>query len=187
MMNLYTFISSFLTMMIVVNSLKTLPLAITRRSVSPILNSPTAVYSLDSDTILKLEEMKSKYNRLSNVVSAEADAEKASLEEIVTKYTLYKEVKSMMSKLRLMWTKEVSERRKEKQVKSFSKLYQGKLEIEEILKQKLGLPSSKTAIVIPELKNLEKINLEISSLQSRIESTKFALPPGKSTREERYL
>ena len=186
-MKLYTFIASFLSIITFISCLRSLPPSLIRRSASAILSSPTAVYSLDSDTILKLEEMKSKYSRVSNVVSAEADAEKASLEEIVTKYTLYKEVKSMMSKLRLMWQKEVSERRKEKQVKSFSKLYQGKLEIEEILKQKLGLPSSKSAVVIPELKNLEKINSEISALQSKLETTKYALPPGKSTREERYL
>ena len=166
---------------------KSLPPSFSIRSISAISSSPTAVYSLDDDTIQKLEDMKNKYNRLSNVVSPEADAEKASLEEIVTKYKLYKEVKSMLSKLKLMWQKEISERRRDKQVKSFSKLYQGKLEIEELLKQKLGLPSSKASISIPELKKLEQIDSEILFLQTKIDSSKFTLPAGKSTREERYL
>ena len=166
---------------------KSLPTSLVSKSFSAISNSPTAVYSLDNDTILKLEEMKNKYTRLSNVVSPEADAEKASIEEIVNKYKLYKEVKSMMSKLKMMWSKEVSERRRDKQVKSFSKLYQGKLEIEEILKQKLGLTTSSASVVIPELKKLEQIDSEIAALQSKVESTKLTLPEGKSTREARYL
>jgi len=145
-----------------------------------------SVYSLDSTSIEKLEALSEKYTRLSNVESPESDAEKLKIEEVVKKYNLYKDINSMMSRLRLMWKSEVSERRKEKQLSSFKQLYKGKAELEEILKEKLGLPFSKAAPEISPLKELEKIDKEISELKNKMEKVKFTLPEGKSTREARF-
>lgn len=145
-----------------------------------------SVYSLDQSSLEKLEELSEKYTRLSNVVSPESDAEKSKIEDVVKKYNLYKDIKAMMTRLRLMWKSEVSERRKEKQLNSFKQLYKGKVELEEILKEKLGLPFSKAAPEITPLKELERIDQEIGALQQKVEKVKFTLPEGKSTREARF-
>ena len=146
----------------------------------------SVVMKLDNNAIQQLEELDSKYTRLSNVVSPESENEKAKIEEIVTKYKLYKEVDIMMKKIKTMWKTEVSDRRRDRQVKSFSELFRGKLEIEEVLKQKLGLPSSNTIPIIPEVSAVEKIDQEIAALKNKLENVKFVLPEGKSTREERF-
>jgi hypothetical protein len=146
----------------------------------------SSIYSLDDSSIQKLEELNQKYERLSNVVSPETDSEKAQIEELVQKYNLYKEIKVMMSKLRMMWKVEVSETRKERQVKSFKELLKGKMEIEELLKQKLGLPFKKDIGLIPEIQAIEQIDNEINQLEAKLDKVKFVLPEGKSTREARY-
>lgn len=149
-------------------------------------NAFTSVYSLDNTSVEKLEALSEKYTRLSNVVSPESDAEKAKIEDVVKKYNLYKDIKTMMGRLRLMWKSEVSERRKEKQLNSFKQLYKGKVELEEILKEKLGLPFSKAAPEISPLKELERLDKEIGELKQKAEKVKFTLPEGKSTREARF-
>ena len=51
---------------------------------------------------------------------------------------------SRIGKLKSMWRTEASERRREKQLKSFSSLFEGRLELELILLEKLGLPFKKS-------------------------------------------
>ena len=99
--------------------------------------------SLDDSAIARLDEIRAKYDRLEAVVSPEAEKERAELADVAEKYATYREIRSMMIKLRSMWRTEASERRREKQLKSFTGLFEGKLELEEILKEKLGLPFEK--------------------------------------------
>ena len=73
--------------------------------------SVSKLYSLDSSTLAKLEEVSEKFARLSSVDSPEADAEKASIQELAEKYNTYKEVKTLMGKLRVMGMSEASESR----------------------------------------------------------------------------
>lgn len=92
----------------------------------------------------------------------------------------------MMAKVRGMWKNEVSESRREKQVKSFSELFKGKAELEELLKQKLGLPYNKEIGPIPEVLAVQQIDQEIAQLQGKYDSVKFLLPQGKSTIDARF-
>lgn len=146
----------------------------------------TVLRSLDVTTIGILEEMKNKYNRLINVVSPEAEEEIAKIKETVEKYSTYLEVKKLMTKLRSMYKNEASERRKEKQLKSFIDLYKGKLQIEEILKEKLGLEAKKGEIIPDDLVEFQKLEAEIAALEGKLQVTELVLPEGKSTRDARF-
>ena len=151
------------------------------------MRTSRALFALDESTLKKLDEMKQKYDRLTPVDSPEADAERAQMKEVVEKYVTYKEVKLMMVKLRSMWRTEASERRKAKQLKSFVDLYKGKLEIEEILKEKLGLPSKKEIDShIEALDEVAAMDANIAKLQEQLKKVEMVIPAGKSTREERF-
>eukprot|EP01035_Chromulina_nebulosa_P020950 gene20950-27153_t len=80
---------------------------------------------------------------------------------------------------------EASDRRKERQLKSFLDLFRGKLELEEVLKEKLGLPFTKTPKAIEELNKLNQLNTEINSIKEKLESKSVKLAPGSSTRDAR--
>jgi hypothetical protein len=142
--------------------------------------------SLDSAAVEKLDDIKGKYDRLAAVVSPEAEAERAQLADVAEKYSTYKEIKQMMGKLRLMWKSEASERRREKQLSSFVKLYEGKIELEELLKQKLGLPFQKTLSKDKALEELTRIDAEIAELEKKVEIVSVKVAPGGSTREQRF-
>lgn len=142
--------------------------------------------SLDVDTIQKLDEMRGKFDRLSLVVSPESDSEKSLIQDVVEKYATYREIKAMMTKLRSIWRSEASERRRGKQLKSFTELYKGKLEIEEVIKEKLGLPSRKEIDEIKELGDVQKWDAEIAALEKKLSEVEMVIPEGKSTRLERF-
>ena len=146
----------------------------------------TLLQSLDDTTVGTLEEMKNKYNRLVNVVSPEAEEEVAKLKETVDKYTTYLEIKKLLSKLKSMHKNEASERRKEKQLKSFIDLYKGKLQLEEILKEKLGLQFKKEDVQDNLLLEFQKADSEVAELEQKLKGVELVLPQGKSTREERF-
>lgn len=148
--------------------------------------SQLSMMSMDGLAISKLDEMKTKYDRLAAVVSPEAEAERASLADVVEKYSTYKEIKSMMGKLRMMWKSEASERRREKQLNSFIKLNEGKIELEEILKQKLGIPSLKMITKDKALEDLARYDAEIAELEKKVDSVSVKMTPGSSTREQRF-
>jgi hypothetical protein len=145
------------------------------------------LHEMTSETIQKLNDMEVKYDRLMNNASPEADAQVANMKDLVERYKTYKEVTRMMSKLRTMWFSEASDKRKAKIEKSFIELFRGKAQVEETLKEKLGLPYIKTTPTIPEIDQLERIDKEISDLSAAYESKKLTLPSGKSTREQRFL
>ena len=149
--------------------------------------SVSKLYSLDSSTLAKLEEVSEKFARLSNVDSPEADAEKANIQELAEKYNTYKEVKTLMGKLRVMWRSEASESRKARQLKSFTDLYKGKLELEEIIKGKLGLPTSDAVQPIQELADLEAASAKVAELEATLEKVTYNIPKGMSTRDERFF
>ena len=149
--------------------------------------SSTRLFSLDASSIEKLEEMRSKFDRLKNVVSEDADKERALLEGTVEKYKTYVEIKIMMGKVRMMWKNEASEARKDRQLKSFVQLYSGKLELEEVLKDKLGLPYSKEVPNLPIVNDIAKLNKDIAALEEKLEKVKMVIPQGMSTRDERFF
>ena len=134
---------------------------------------------------MKLDEMKAKFDRLSAVESPDAEAEREKLKDTVEKYATFKEVKLMMTKLRNMWKGEASDRRKARILKNFVDLYKGRLEIEEILKKNLGLPSSKET-QIEGLDEISKLDAEIEGLQNKLKSVEMVIPAGMSTIEERF-
>ena len=148
--------------------------------------SMTKTFSLPESVIQRLDELKSQYDAVSSLDDPTANAEKEKLEEIVQKYQTYKEVRWMMIKLKNMYKGEASEQRKSRQLKSFIDLFKGRLELEEIIKEKLGLPYNKTIPEIKELLELAKIDEQIVSLKSQLQAVEVKLPEGKSTREERF-
>ena len=141
--------------------------------------------ALNSEAIAKLEDIQEKFKRLSNVDSPEANEESAKLKETAEKYATYVEVKKMMTKLRLMYINEVSDRRKAKQLKSFVKLYKGNMEVEDILKSKLGIPHDKAAAA-EGVAEIERWDAEIARLENQLNQVEIKLPAGTSTREERF-
>jgi len=140
---------------------------------------------LDSNAIAKLEDMRAQYDRLSNVVSPEAEAEVKSLEDVVEKYRTLKEIKIMLGKLRTMWRSEASERRRAKQLKSFLQLYKGRVEIEELIAEKLKIKVEKKE-ALDGLEEVERLDTEIASLEAALKSQEIKLPDGMSTREARF-
>jgi len=152
-----------------------------------IVRSSSMLQALDASTVAKLEEVSEKYARLSNVDSAEADAEKASIQELAEKYNTYKEVKTLMGKLRVMWRSEASESRKARQLKSFTDLYNGRLELEEVIKAKLGLPTSEVVAPVGELTALQAAEARVNELKSTLEKVTYKIPQGMSTRDERFF
>jgi len=121
---------------------------------------------LDDATTSKLEEMRSKYELLSRIESEENTKEKSAMQETIDKYTTYREIKIMMNKLRIMWKSEASERRRARQLKSFVDLYRGRLDLEEVLKEKVGMPFSKSpSASIAELDEVLRLDKEISALE----------------------
>lgn len=167
-------------------------IAITLGPVAAFIRSPAirtttkSLQSLSNDVISQLEDIKSKYDRLSNDETPGWLAERASLEEIVEKYSTYKEIVIMMGKLRNMCKNEVSEKRRAKQLKSFGELFRGRLIIEEILKEKLGLSFSKDVPEIPELIQYEKADADVTSLQAKVEKVALTIPTGMRTRDKRF-
>jgi hypothetical protein len=153
------------------------PIQVSRTSV--------AVRALDDAHVQTLEDMKAKYDRLSNVVSEEADAEKAPMQDVVEKYNTLKEINLMMAKLRTMYIVEQSETRKGRQLKSFMQLYKGKMEIEELIKSKLGAESTPTPMSA-ELAEVERINEELAALNQKLSEVEMKVKPGISTREARF-
>lgn len=148
----------------------------------------SSLRAFDGSTLSKLENIEEKYMRLANVDSSEADAERDSLKEIAEKYGTYKEVKTLMGKLRMMWRSEASESRKDRQLKSFTDLYKGQLELEELLKEKLGLPFDKEVDVsIPELEAVLAAQAKVSELENKLETVTYHIPAGMSTRDERFF
>ena len=133
----------------------------------------------------KLDEMKARFDRLSAVDSEDAEVEREKLRDIVEKYTTFKEVKLLMIKLRNMWKGEASDRRKSRILKNFIDLYKGRLEIEEILKKKLGLSSS-NEVKIDGLEEILQLDAEIDGLQKKLKEVEMMLPTGMSTVEERF-
>ena len=143
------------------------------------------LYSLPADVISKLDDLVANNKAMSsnNDLAATVDSKTA---DIIEKYNTYKEIKKMMVKLRLMWTNEASERRKAKQLKSFVELYKGRVDIEEIIKEKLGYTVNKANNKIPELEMVSKWDSEIAKLQSKLKDVEIQMPTGMSTRDERF-
>ena len=143
--------------------------------------------ALSGDVIQKLDDILDKYSRLNNVVSDDSDKEKSQIQPIAEKYSAYKDVTKLMTRLKRMIKSEASETRKAKQLKNFLALLNGKQEIEEILKEKLGLPHSKGPSQLPELDAYLKAEAEIAALEKQLKSVEFNVPQGYlSTREERF-
>ena len=144
--------------------------------------------TLDADAVAKLDEIKLKYDRLEANASPEADAERASLADVAEKYATYKEIQVMMRKLKSMWRQEASETRRAKQLRSFTGLFEGRRQLEEILKEKLGLPFEKEIKPSPAYENVLKWEAEVKSLEAKLKevSEKTALKEGMSTREARF-
>ena len=141
----------------------------------------TSLNILDNDTIGKLEEMRTKY------MNMEDDApEKATLKDTVEKYTTYRETKAMMGRLRQMWRTEASDRRRARQLKSFTELYDARLDIEVILKERLGAKESKSDEMKAMLDAIAKCDKVIAELETKYDKVKIVLPEGMSTRKERY-
>ena len=145
----------------------------------------SAIFALDDSSLAKLDEMKARFDRLSAVDSEDAEVEREKLRDIVEKYTTFKEVKLLMIKLRNMWKGEASDRRKSRILKNFIDLYKGRLEIEEILKKKLGLSSS-NEVKIDGLEEILQLDAEIDGLQKKLKEVEMILPTGMSTVEERF-
>lgn len=151
----------------------------TRVARSSVLNA------LDKSTIDELEAMTSKFTNLSNVDSPESDAEAAKLKEMVEKYKTYGEVNKLMTKIRNMYVQEVSESRKDKQIKSFMSLCQGKRELEELIQSKLGKKEIVSG-VDSEIAEVATWDAKIAEMEEKLKSTEMVMPGGQSTRAERF-
>eukprot|EP00607_Mallomonas_marina_P005968 CAMPEP_0182427496 /NCGR_PEP_ID=MMETSP1167-20130531/17894_1 /TAXON_ID=2988 /ORGANISM="Mallomonas Sp, Strain CCMP3275" /LENGTH=162 /DNA_ID=CAMNT_0024609783 /DNA_START=108 /DNA_END=596 /DNA_ORIENTATION=- len=141
---------------------------------------------LDSAAIEKLDSLKMKYDALSSQTSPEAQEEKALIDDIIQKYSTYKEIKLMMNKLRKMWRTEESDRRRSRQLNSFISLYKGRREVEVALKEKLGISEGGAEDALEVLNEVEKMDAEIAALEKQLDEIEVKLPKGMSTREERF-
>lgn len=157
--------------------------AFVRPVLTTVRATSTSRNSLDNDTIQKLEEMRSKFDQLA---SADADMEKSKIQDVVEKYSTYREIKGTMTRLRQMWRTEASETRRAKQLKSFVALYKGRIEVEDLLKEKMGMNVRKSMEEMKELSEIEKWDAEIAALESKLEKVKLVIPEGMSTRSERF-
>ena len=153
-----------------------------------VLRNTGALLALEPSEVQKLNDIRYKYKRLSNLATPEAEQEASQLNDIATKFTTYLEVSKLMIKFRSMYKNESSSQRKAKQLRSFVNLYENKLELEQILREKLGLPK------IPDgklkdnsLAELERINKHIAQLESTLEDVQMRIPEGKSTRQQRSM
>jgi hypothetical protein len=140
---------------------------------------------LDKEVVNKLDAMKIKYDALSTSNSPEDEEEKALIEDTIQKYNTYKEITLMMGKLRKMWRSEESERRRTRQLNSFTSLYKGRVEIEESLREKLGFSADKSK-TLQGLEEISKWDGEIEKLEKKLRSVEITLPQGMSTREEKF-
>ena len=172
-------ISSYLTLATVIISFLTSEVAAFTRIPINRISSSTKIKGLDNDAILKLDEMKLSYERVS-------ETEKAPMQDVIEKYATYREIRAMMSKLKQMYKSEASETRKAKQLKSFIALYKGRIELEEVLKEKIGFASKKPSMEMNELSAIEKWDAEILALENKLKNVAMAIPEGKSTRMERF-
>eukprot|EP01039_Chlorochromonas_danica_P006225 gene6226-6863_t len=144
-------------------------------------------YALDPKIKATLEEMKEKYdhhqlNHHHHADGGNHDVENNHQKEVVEKYNTYLEVQKILIKLRIMLQYEASQQRKAKQLKNFIDLYKGKLEIENVLCEKLGYPPSNTQVP-PELQEYYRREEEVRTLQSKLEKVEIKLAPGKSSIE----
>jgi hypothetical protein len=92
----------------------------------------------------------------------------------------------MMTRLRQMWRTEASETRRAKQLKSFVALYKGRIEVEDLLKEKMGMSVRKSMEEMKELSEIEKWDAEIAALETKLQKVKLVIPEGMSTRSERF-
>lgn len=173
-----------LIVLVIISLLATSVAFVSKQSALP--RGMTARRVLSEDVISQLEDMSGKYLRLLNLDSEESKTEQASMHETVEKYNTYKEIDGMMRKLRLMWRAEASENRKSRQLKSFIELYNGKLELEEVLKEKLGLPFNKDIETPKELSDILRLETKITDLETKLTDVELKIAPGMSTREERF-
>lgn len=127
----------------------------------------TTLHALDSKVIERLDAMKDTYNKVVNVVSPEAEAEASKLKDIVEKYNTYTQIKTMMAKLKTVYKDEPLDQRKERQLKNFLDMYRGKVELENVLLEKLGLPANQSANT-PEMQQLMKIEEEVKLLEAKL-------------------
>jgi hypothetical protein len=142
--------------------------------------------ALPKEAIDQLNEIRDKYNRLVNIDSPEANEEVKKLDDIVQKYNSYREIKALLTKFKTMLKLEVSENRKEKQLASLISLYKGRVELEEVLKEKLGMPYNKNPPTFPSVLELQKLDSEISKIQDDLKAKEIKIPTGKRTMEERF-
>ena len=68
------------------------------------------------------------------------------------------EIKKLMIKIRQMYKQEASDMRKAKQLKSFIELYKGKMELEALLKGKLGVAVTEGETDLEELSQIEQLD-----------------------------
>lgn len=149
-------------------------------------SSSLALRALDSSVIAQLDDMKARYNRLLTVVSDESEAEAKKLKGVVDTYNLYKEMDDMLVRLKVLYTSENTERRREKQTKSIVEAVTSKAELEELLKEKLGLPFSKQPVLPAEVSVIQQTTAKITNLQSELEKITVKIPEGKSTAAARF-
>eukprot|EP00601_Ochromonadales_sp_CCMP2298_P030159 CAMPEP_0173340760 /NCGR_PEP_ID=MMETSP1144-20121109/9169_1 /TAXON_ID=483371 /ORGANISM="non described non described, Strain CCMP2298" /LENGTH=166 /DNA_ID=CAMNT_0014286955 /DNA_START=67 /DNA_END=567 /DNA_ORIENTATION=+ len=143
-----------------------------------------ALNALEPEVLAKLDEIKGKYDRVVNVDSAEANAESAMLKEVAEKYGTYVEIKKLIIKIRTMYIDEASDARKAKQLKSFVDLYKGKVELEQILREKAGFPTIKG--MAEGLSELAALDAQLASLQAKLDKAEIKIPEGMSTRFARF-
>ena len=142
-------------------------------------------YALEPSVVQQLDEMQTRYERLSNNASPEADNEVAKMAPIVEKYKAYVEVNKLLAKLRMIYKNESSASRKEKQLKGFLELYRGKLEIEEYLKEKMGLPFSATPVTPKSVQELMKLDEELNAMKSKLSQFETKYPDSAKLLERR--
>ncbi|RYH15445.1 hypothetical protein EON65_31745 [archaeon] len=127
----------------------------------------TSLHALDKKVVERLDFMKDTYNKVINVVSGEAETEASNLKDAVEKYNKYLEVMTMMAKLRAAYKDESLEQRKARQLKSFLGLYRGKVELENQLLEKLGLPANQS-VNTPEMQKFMMLEEEVKSLEAKL-------------------
>lgn len=152
---------------------------------SPRFTSKLTVRAFTPEQTAKLEDTRERYEKLSSSIGSENEAEAAKLKDLAESYNSYLEAGKILRKIRTMYKNEPGEARKARQLKSFMELYAGRVELEQAIKEKMGLPVAKVAIPA-EISEIKKWDATVAELQKKYQEASFKVPTGMSTIEARF-
>ncbi len=161
--------------------------ALNRNQMLTTSSTSTRLFAFDAEIFQRIIETFEKYDPILQSLGGEKFVEEyPDIMDLAEKHEIYLETQELLVKMRIILKEERSAQRREKQLKNFIDLYLAKLELEEVIKQKLGLPFNTVVDTPPEILRLQQIDSDIAELEATLKDIEVKLPEGKSTREARF-